>query len=106
MLVSVAVAVMKLGGRAGVGNLLVNVVIPVGPIMTRLVVLMTNSPSPYPEGSTSELPKYSISFTIAGMPSIVPITVICVPLFVAESRTGKFCRLFAPESASSKSFAV
>ena len=64
------------------------------------------SPSPWPDGSPSELAKNSIVTVLGLGVSSVPFTTSRPGLAKAELSTGKFCRLFGPISVSPGSLGV
>lgn len=96
---SVAVAVMNWPAESEVGKLKLALQLA---LVVTVIEPMNVCPSPLPEGSQEVLAKN-------WMVNVVPAVLFSVPwtdVVEAEVKTGKFCRLFAPVSASHASLAV
>lgn len=100
----VAVAVTTLPGMTKAPSGALNITFPDPSVVWKDVPRYV-LPSPLPEASQLESEKKSIWKVVLAIEFSDPLTVVA-PLVTAEVSTGKFCRLFAPLSASPESFRV
>src|SRR5262249_37158636 len=102
---SVAVAVTRRPVGMVNGSVVVKEALPAASVVTAVEQAYA-WPSPKPDGSAAMLAKKSSVKVVFGVLLSVPRTVAPVKVLTAALRTGKFCRLFGPASASPASLTV
>src|SRR5439155_19852883 len=99
LLGSVAVAVMIWPGGRSVGCMKAMLALPVASVAAR-AELMKVRPSPLPEEWQLVFEKNSMRKDVLARLLSAPSINVPAPVFRAAERTGKFCTLFGPLSAS------